>query len=118
MRAATRSKTDVNRSKSGAIRAKKGRMWANVFAPTLTYLDGFSSRASLLKYIANTKIICDEYIFLEIGQYILSKRNNAGPQLKNKKKLIIFIIIFYPRPSRNYKRLIMRKFDIKAPKAE
>jgi hypothetical protein len=67
-------------------------MWANVFAPRLTYLDGFSSRASLLKNIANTQIICDEFIFLEIGQYILSKRNNAGPQIRKIRKLIIFII--------------------------
>ena len=57
-------------------------MWANVFAPTLTYLAGFSSQASLIKYKANTKIICDEFIFLEIGQYIWCKRNNAGPQIK------------------------------------
>jgi hypothetical protein len=67
-------------------------MWANVFAPRLTYLDGFSSRASLLKYIANTQIICDEFIFLEIGQYILGNRNIARPQIKKKIKLIIFII--------------------------
>jgi hypothetical protein len=67
-------------------------MWANVFAPRLTYLDGFSSQASLLKYIANTQIICDEFIFLEIGQYILGNRNIARPQIKKKKKLIIFII--------------------------
>jgi hypothetical protein len=92
LRGATKSKRGVNRSKSGAIRAKKVRMWANVFAPRLTYLDGDSSRASLLKNIANTQIICDEFIFLEIGQYILSKRNNAGSQIRKIKKLIIFII--------------------------
>jgi hypothetical protein len=67
-------------------------MWANVFAPRLTYLDGFSFRASLLKYIANTQIICDEFIFLEIGQYILGYSNIARPQIKKKIKLIIFII--------------------------
>jgi hypothetical protein len=65
-------------------------MWANVFAPRLTYLDGFSSRASLLKYISNTQIICDEFIFLEIGQYILGNRNIARPQIRKKYKLIIF----------------------------
>ena len=59
-------------------------MWANVFAPRLTYLDGFSSGASLLKYIANTQIICDEFIFLEIGQYILGNRNIARAQIKKK----------------------------------
>jgi hypothetical protein len=58
----------------------------------LTYLDGFSSRASLLKYIANTKIICDEFIFLEIGQYILGNRNNSRPKMKKKIKLTIFLI--------------------------
>jgi hypothetical protein len=57
-------------------------MWANVFAPGLTYLDGFSFRASLLKYKANTQIIFDEYIFLEIGQYILDNSNIARPQKK------------------------------------
>jgi hypothetical protein len=67
-------------------------MWANVFAPRLTYLDGFSSGASLLKNIANTKIICDEFIFLEIGQYILGNRNIARPQITKINKLIIFII--------------------------
>jgi hypothetical protein len=67
-------------------------MWANIFAPWLTYLDGFSSRASLLKYIANTQIICDEFIFLEIGQYILDNRNIARHQIKIKIILIIFII--------------------------
>jgi hypothetical protein len=59
-------------------------MWANVFAPGLTYLDGFSFRASLLKYIANTQIICDEFIFLEIGLYILGNKNIARPQIKKK----------------------------------
>ena len=59
-------------------------MWANVFVATLTYLDGFSFWASLLKYKANTKIICDQLIFLEIGQCIFRKRNNAGPQIKKK----------------------------------
>jgi hypothetical protein len=67
-------------------------MWANVFAPRLTYLDGFSSRASLLKYIANTQTICDEFIFLEIGQYILGNRNIARPKIKKSNELIIFII--------------------------
>jgi hypothetical protein len=66
-------------------------MWANVYDPRLTYLDSFSSRASLLEYIANTKIICDEFIFFEIWQYIFGNRNNARPQIK-KKKVIIFII--------------------------
>jgi hypothetical protein len=81
LRGATRSKKGVNRSKSGAIRAKKGLMWANVFAPTLKYMDDFPSWASLLKYKASTKIICDEFISQVLWQYILSKRNNAGPQI-------------------------------------
>ena len=57
----------------------------------MSYSYGFSEY-SLLKYKANTKIICDEFIFLEIGQYSLSKRNNAGPQIKKINKLIIFTI--------------------------
>jgi hypothetical protein len=42
------SKKGVNRSKSGAIRAKKGRIWANVFAPRLTYLDDIFDKKMLL----------------------------------------------------------------------